>query len=230
MELGWSAPGIVCEDADIDSILEMIYFMRFSNSGQMCDWLKRLIVHESRYDELVEKLSERLLSKQLGNALDETVDIGPLVSTHQKQSLDIQYNDAIEKWAIVQAELSIPTGLDGAYYAPKILTHITTDMKVWKEEVFGPILPIVSFHTIEEAIEMANDTVYWLGAYVFTENKETFISVARQIQSGMVQMNNINYCIPSDPFGWYKSSGIGREHGKWWFHEFTHTKVISTPK
>lgn len=230
MELGWSAPGIVCEDADIDSIVETIYFMRFSNSGQMCDWLKRLIVHASRYDELLEKLSERLLSKQLGNALDESVDIGPVVSEHQLHALEVQYADAIEKWAIVQAELSIPTGIDGAYYAPKILTHITTDMKVWKEEVFGPILPIVYFHTIDEAIEMANDTVYWLGAYVFTEDRDTFSCIARQIQSGMVQMNNVNYCIPSDPFGWYKSSGIGREHGKWWFYEFTHTKVISNPK
>lgn len=88
-------------------------------------------------------------------------------------------------------------------------------MKVWKEEVFAPILPVVTFSTIEEAITLANDTEYGLGAYVFTESVETFSQIAREIQSGMVQMNNVNYCIPSDPFGGYKSSGIGREHGKW---------------
>lgn len=96
MELGGSAPGIVCADADIDSVLETIYFMRFSNSGQMCDGLKRLIVHESRYDELVEKLSKRLLEKKIGNALDETVDIGPIVSEKQIESVQSQLQDALD--------------------------------------------------------------------------------------------------------------------------------------
>jgi acyl-CoA reductase-like NAD-dependent aldehyde dehydrogenase len=97
MELGGSAPGIICEDADIDSVLETVYFMRFSNSGQMCDGLKRLIVHESRYDELIEKMTEKLLSKKLGDALDETVDIGPLVSESQKHTLSTQLQDALEQ-------------------------------------------------------------------------------------------------------------------------------------
>ena len=97
MELGGSAPGVVCEDADIDSVLETIYYMRYSNSGQMCDGLKRLIVHTSRYDELVTKLSTKLLSKKLGNPLDPSTDIGPLVSENQFQSITEQYVDAIAK-------------------------------------------------------------------------------------------------------------------------------------
>lgn len=97
MELGGSAPGIVCEDADIDSIVETIYFMRFSNSGQMCDGLKRLIVHASRYDELMEKLGTRLLSKKLGHPLDESTDIGPLVSENQKLAISKQLEDALSK-------------------------------------------------------------------------------------------------------------------------------------
>ena len=103
-------------------------------------------------------------------------------------------------------------------------------MKVWKEEVFAPILPVVPFSNIEEAITLANDTEYGLGAYVFTESVEIFSHLAREIQSGMVQMNNVNYCIPSDPFGGYKASGIGREHGKWGFHELSNIKVTSRPK
>lgn len=103
-------------------------------------------------------------------------------------------------------------------------------MRVWREEVFGPILPIITFDTIEQAIELANDTEYGLGAYVFTESRETFIYLARHIESGMIQMNNVNYCIPSDPFGGYKSSGTGRENGKSGFYELCNTKVISMPK
>lgn len=103
-------------------------------------------------------------------------------------------------------------------------------MRVWREEVFGPILPIIAFDTIDEAIRLANDTEYGLGAYVFTENVELFRDIASRIESGMVQMNNLNYCIPESPFGGYKNSGIGREHGKWGFHEFCNVKVTSIPK
>lgn len=103
-------------------------------------------------------------------------------------------------------------------------------MLVWTEEVFAPILPITSYKTMEEAIALANDTPYGLGAYVFTENHDLFHAIAREIKSGMVQMNNVNYCIPSNPFGGYKASGIGREHGRWGFHEFVNVKVMSMSK
>ncbi len=104
MELGGSAPGIVTEDADIDSVIETIYFMRFSNSGQMCDGLKRLIVHESRYDEVIEKLTTKLLSKKIGDPMEETTDIGPLVSEHQLQAVDEQLQDAIALGATTLAK------------------------------------------------------------------------------------------------------------------------------
>ena len=111
MELGGSAPGIVCADADIDSVLDTIYFMRFSNSGQMCDGLKRLIVHTSRYDELVEKLSLKFMSKKIGNALDESTDIGPLVSLAQVTHFQSQYDDAISLGATILVSLPIPSDL-----------------------------------------------------------------------------------------------------------------------
>jgi succinate-semialdehyde dehydrogenase / glutarate-semialdehyde dehydrogenase len=230
MELGGSAPGIICQDADIDAIIETVYFLRYSNSGQMCDGLKRLIVHESRYDEVIRNLSRVLLSKKIWDASLETTDIGPVVSESQKRILEVQYKDAIDKWATLLAALTIPEWLNWAYISPVILGNITPDMSVWKEEIFGPILPIVTFSTVEEAIELANDTDYGLGAYIFTESRELFEKLAWEIQSGMVQMNNLNYCIPESPFGGYKKSGIGREHGKWGFHEFSQIKVMSIPK
>ena len=230
MELGGSAPGIVCEDADIDSIVDTIYFMRFSNSGQMCDGLKRLIVHASRYDELVEKLSAKLVSKKIWNALDETVDIGPLVSESQLWAIQAQIHDAIDKWAKVLAKNTPDSIIWWAYMRAYIIWNISFDMKIWCEEVFWPILPIVCYNSIDEAIRLANNTPYGLWAYVFTQDKDNFHHIASSIQSGMVQMNNVNYCIPSDPFGGYKASGIGREHGKWGFYEFCNVKVISEPK
>ena len=230
MELGGSAPGIVCADADIDAIVETIYFMRFSNSGQMCDGLKRLIVHASRYDELIEKLRTTLLSKKIGKALDESTDIWPLVSESQRAHLAEQYDDAVMLGADILIELPIPSDLKWAYFPPTVFGNITADMKIWKEETFGPLLPVVTFETIEEAITLANDTEYGLGAYVFTEDTELFSRIAREVESGMVQMNSVNYCIPADPFGGYKSSWIGREHGRWWYHELTNVKVVSRPK
>ncbi len=230
MELGGSAPGIICEDADIDSIIETIYFMRFSNSGQMCDGLKRLIVHESRYEELVDKLSRKLLSKKIWDALNEITDIGPLVSENQLHNISSQLQDALDKWATILAKNTPNSIYTWAYFPLYILWKIDKNMKIWKEEVFWPILPIVLYSSIEEAIELANDTSYGLGAYVFTQSREEFSYIARRIESGMVQMNNVNYCIPQDPFGGYKSSWIGREHGKWGFHELCNIKVISQPK
>ena len=103
-------------------------------------------------------------------------------------------------------------------------------MKIWNEEVFGPVLPIVTFKSDEEAIRLANDTKYGLGGYVFTEDKERFKKIALQIQSGMVQMNNTSYVCPPSPFGGTKLSGLGREHGKFGFQELSQVKLISLEK
>ena len=230
LELGWSAPGIILEDADIDSVIESIYFFRYSNSGQMCDGLKRLIVHESRYHEVVEKLTKVLESKKIWPATDESTDIGPLVSESQRKHLEEQYTDALASGARVLFDLGIPDGLEWAYFWPKLLGGITREMLVWREEVFGPILPIMTFRTLEEAIELANNTPYWLGAYVFTESEPLFRKVARELETSMVQMNTLNYCFPENPFGGRKSSGIGSEHGRWGYTEFTDKKVISILK
>lgn len=230
MELWWSAPGIVLPDANLDEVIETIYFLRYSNAGQMCDGLKRLIVHRDKYDEVVKKLIEVLNAKKIWVATDEKTDIGPLVSQNQLDALLLQYQDALVKWAKVLFRGNIDGHLKWSYFPPTLLTNITFDMKIWNEEVFWPLLPIVIYDTIEEAISLANDTIYWLWAYVFTEDKDVFNSIAAKIQSGMVQLNTLNYCIPANPFWGYKNSWIGREHGKWWFHEFCNIKVTSMYK
>lgn len=230
MELWWSAPWIIFEDSNIDEIIDTVYFLRYSNSWQMCDWLKRLIVHENKYDEVVEKLIKVLENKNIWNPLDQKTDIWPVVSDRQLGVLQEQFNDAIAKWAEIIYSWSIDEKLKWAYFYPTVLWNISFDMKVWKEEVFWPILPIVKFKSIEEAIELANDTKYWLWAYIFTQDKDLFKTVAKEIKSWMVQLNNLNYCIPQNPFGWYKNSWVWREHWKWWFAEFTNVKVTSMNK
>lgn len=229
LEMGGSAPGMVFDDAQVDEVLEYLYTVRFMNAGQVCDGLKRLIVHESKLNEVTEKLTKLLKTKRLGNATDAQTDIGPLVAGRQAVLLTEQVKDATERGATATVCSEIPVS-EGAYYPPTLLTDVTSDMRVWNEEVFGPVLPIVKFKDEAEAVELANDTQYGLGAYVFTSDKERFNRVAVQIKSGMVSQNSLSYVHPNNFFGGYKASGNGREHAKYGFDEVTQTKVIAGEK
>ena len=195
----------------------------------MCDALKRLLVHESVWDPMVEKLADRLRMVLVGNPLSETTHMGPLVAKRQVDLVVRQVEDALAKGALVVAGGKQPPLL-GAYYEPTILTNITPDMRVWQEEVFGPVLPVMRFKTEEEAVVLANATPYGLGAYVFGKDLARAQRVAHKLQSGMVSINGISYVRPQSPFGGYKRSGLGREHGRWGFEELTQTKVVAAPK
>lgn len=229
MELGGSAPGIVCEDADLSVAIPSIYSARFDNAGQACDALKRLLVHESVWDPVVEMLVGRLEMVRLGDPLSEGTTMGPLVSKQQVDLLERQVADAVERGAIVIKGGKHPA-LPGAYYEPTLLSNITSDMRVWKEEVFGPVLPLVRFSTEEEAIALANDTEYGLGGYIYTRGMARAERMASRLETGMVSVNGVNYTRPMNPFGGYKHSGIGREHGAWGFADVTQTKVVARRK
>jgi succinate-semialdehyde dehydrogenase/glutarate-semialdehyde dehydrogenase len=224
MELGGSAPGIVCEDADINCVIDGIFKKKFSNSGQLCHALKRLIVHENVFGEVVNKLKSIAEKQNIGEPLDRNTTIGPLVNEKQINTLLEQFNDAKSKGANI---ICGGKQLKGNYFEPTILTNITKDMKVWEEEVFGPILPIVTFKTIEEAIELANDTIYGLGGYVFTTNRENFEKISRELKTGMVALNNLAYSAPYNPFGGVKKSGLGRTRGKWGLRGLCNIKVVT---
>src|SRR5579859_70309 len=166
LELGGSAPGIVFEDANLPEALESIFFNRYLNSGQSCDGLKRLIVHRKYFDAVVQGLAKIITTKKIGNPQDQTTEIGPLVAERQLIALEAQVADAVKKGAKIVIGGKRPRGLLGAYYEPTLLTNVTFDMRVWKEEVFGPVLPIVPFDTEEEAIALGNDSNYGLGGYI----------------------------------------------------------------
>lgn len=227
LELGGSAAAIVCEDADVDLVVESIYYNRFVNSGQTCDGLKRLIVHRNLYDEIIHKLKDLLATKKMGNAEDPATDIGPLVAQRQVNNVCSQVADAVDRGATVERCMEQNAQVVGAYYPPTIVTNITPDMRIWKEEVFGPVLPVICFDTVEEAIALANDTVYGLGGYVYTQDKKLALHISRQLKTGNVTINGADYVIAEDPFGGCKSSGIGREHGKHGLRELCTVKLIA---
>lgn len=231
VELGGSAPGIVFEDADLDIATENVCFNRLLNQGQCCDGLKRVVVHENIADGLINRLKVQFENKKIGNAEDRLSEIGPLVAKRQLDLLVAQVENAIQCGAeVVTGGKSLEKELGGSFYQPTILKNVTPDMRIWKEEVFGPVLPIMTFATEEEAIKLANDTVYGLGSYIYTQNKDTVEKVSGAIQSGMVSVNGTNYIMPFNPFGGYKDSGFGREHGKYGFHELTQIKIVSRNK
>ncbi len=231
MELGGSAPGIVFPSKDVKLVAESIASQRLLNTGQCCDGLKRLIVHRSISDVLVAELATIFSGKKIGNAELVTTEIGPLVSKKQLALIEEQVADASTQGATsITGGVSISASLGGAYYPPTILTNVTSAMRVMKEEVFGPVLPIMVFDTDDEAIELANATPYGLGGYIWGDDIDRCHAAALKIQTGMVGINGVSYIQPFNPFGGYKKSGFGRQHGHFGFEEMTQIKVISEPK
>jgi len=232
MEMGGNSAGIVFADADIDAAVESIYFSRFWCTGQVCNAVKRLFVEKPIFDEFVNKLVEKIRSVTTGNPMDDK-DLGPLVAAKQLKMLEDQVQDALSKGATVKVGGKRPEEeelKDGNYYLPTILTDVTLDMKVMTDEVFGPVLPAFAFETDEEALELANNTMYGLANEVYTKNEKRAETFVRKLQSGVVAVNTFDYFKASCPFGGYKKSGIGREYGKIGMQEFAQVKMTAVNK
>lgn len=227
LELGGSSPGIVFADADLGAALAHIFEARFSNSGQFCSNIKRLIVHQDVFDDVVARLTGRAEGAALGDPLDPETVLGPLVAERQVVALEVQVADALDKGATLHCGGVRPSKLNGAFYAPTILTDITPEMAVWREEVFGPVLPVVAFDTYEEALRLANDTKYGLTGYVYTRDRALAERALREIRAGCVSANGASFMHPQNPFGGHKHSGLGRERGRWGLRAACQTKVIA---
>ena len=228
LEMGGSNPAIVFEDADVHEIVDKLYAKRFGNCGQTCDALKRLLVHKSLFKQIVGKLKKMAESRIVGDPEDPKTQMGPLVSKRQLDLLESQVEDAIKKGAKIITGGNRPKNLKGAYYLPTILARVKKNMRVWKEEVFGPVLVVVPFDSEKEAIELANDTSYGLGAQIHTQNKERAARLAGKIDAGTIDINSANHWLACTPFGGYKDSGMGREHGAVGFRELCQIKVIAS--
>jgi len=230
MEMGGSNPAIIFDDADIDTLLSTVLFKRFSFCGQTCDAVKRVIIHESRYEEFVKRFSKKILELTVGRPEDESTQLGPLVSKKQLDLLLSQVDDARAKGATIIIGGVAPENLKGAYLLPTLIGNVTTSMRVWHEEVFGPVLSIVSYKTEEEAVTLANDTEYGLGALLFTKDLSRIERLSKTLQAGNIDVNGCGHFKPYVPFGGYKSSGMGREHGVAGFRELCQIKTVSIKK
>ncbi len=220
LEMGGSSPGIIFESVDVNTVCPIVAAERFGNCGQVCCALKRLFVHKSLLDEVTTKIVSSL----------KNMPMGPLAAKRQLDLLEEQVADAIAKGAKVLIGAKRPEGFVGAYYEPTVLINVTKDMRVYTEEVFGPVLPIIAFETEEEAIELANDTPYGLSAFIYTNDKEQASRVAKAIVTGNVSINGANYFTKNAPFGGHKESGMGSIDGKYGFRHVTKMKTVSELK
>jgi len=232
LEMGGSSPGIVFADADLDNAIENLYWARFLNAGQVCTAVKRLLVERKIFDKFVALFKERVEKIKVGNPLDES-DMGPLVNKKQLDLLVEQVEDAKSKGVkiVCGGNKIVKTGLEnGNYFEPTLMTGVTPEMRVFSEEIFGPVLPIIPFDSEEEVIKLANQTEYGLSAEVYTTDLEKAERVGKQIECGVVGINTDNYFKPECPFGGYKKSGVGREYGRVGMQEFAQIKVLAVQK
>ncbi len=228
LELGGSNPAIIFNDADIDGIIDKIYFERFFNNGQYCDAIKRVIIHEDKIDEFVEKMLFCIGKKKIGDPNDNFSELGPLINDIFFKKICEQYKDAINNGAIEHknnTDYSNPL-----FFQPTLLSNVNEQMKVWNEEVFGPILPIITFKSDDEAVRLANSVKFDLGANIFTNDKNTALNIASKLNAGTIEINNTNHWNPSIPFGGLKYSGNSKEYGNIGFQEFCFSKVVCIPK
>ena len=228
LEMGGSNPAIIFEDVNINEIIDKLYVKRFGNCGQTCDALKRLLVHKSLFNEVVEKLKVMAEAKIVGNPEKPETQMGPLVAKRQLDLLEAQVEDAVKKGAKIITGGRRPKDLKGAYYLPTILIDVKKNMRVWNEEVFGPVLVVVPFKNEEEAIKLANDTSYGLGAQVYTKDRKRALRLSTKIEAGTIDINLASHWLACNPFGGYKESGMGREHGAYGFRELCQIKVVAS--
>ena len=226
LELGGSDPYVILEDADIEDAAEICVNSRLTNSGQSCIAAKRFIVVESRYDEFLEEVKKRMEQKTIGDPFDEKTDIGPMARKDLRDSLHKQVQKSISAGANCIVGGEIPD-LDGAYYPATLLTEVTEGMPAYHEELFGPVASIIGVKTEQEAIEVANDTNYGLGAAVFSQDTDRAEKIAAEkLEAGCCFVNEFVKSDPRLPFGGIKESGFGRELSHVGIKEFVNIKTV----
>ena len=212
MELGGNAPFIVFEDADFETALNLAIGLKFGNTGQICVAANRIFVHKNIYDKFLAAYIKRASELKLGFSLDDTVDMGPLVTRKDRDRMFDLVEDAVSKGAKLEYGGKIPDGFPegGNWIEPTVLSGMTPDMRVFREETFGPIAPFMSFETDDEVLELANDTEFGLASYIFTNNHNRIHRFSEELEFGEVQVNGVKYAIYL-PHGGIKNSGIGHD-------------------
>jgi succinate-semialdehyde dehydrogenase/glutarate-semialdehyde dehydrogenase len=226
MELGGNAPFLVFADADLDAALDGAMVAKMRNGGEACTAANRFYVEQSIAAEFGRRLAERMAALRVGPGVEEDTQVGPLVNEDTVAKVDGLVKDAVQAGATAVTGGERPGG-PGYYYPPTVLTGVAPDAAILREEIFGPVAPIVTFRSEAEAVELANDTEYGLVAYVFTGDLARGLRVSEAIEAGMVGVNRGLVSDPAAPFGGVKQSGVGREGGHEGLLEYLESKYIA---
>ena len=226
MELGGNAPFVVFDDADVDAAVDGAMLAKMRNGGEACTAANRLYVAAPLLEEFTDKFVKRMGDMNLGNGLDPSAKLGPLINPNQLATVQELVDDAVEKGATVAVGGQAPGG-PGNFYPATVLVDVPADARILKEEVFGPVAPIVGFDTEEQGVAAANDTEYGLAAYIFTASLDRALRVAEALEAGMVGVNRGVISDPAAPFGGVKESGFGREGGYEGIEEYLDIKYIA---
>ncbi|MGE5700959.1 MAG: NAD-dependent succinate-semialdehyde dehydrogenase [Clostridia bacterium] len=230
MELGGHAPFLVFEDADLEKAAEGAIASKFRNAGQTCVCTNRIYVQKSVADKFAAILAEKMKQLVVGNGLEAGTNIGPMIDAGAMDKAQEHVEDAVEKGATILcggSRLVEGAYASGNFFAPTVLLGATHEMKISYEETFGPVAPVFTFETEEEAIQRANDTVYGLASYIFTRDGSRMFRVAEKLEYGIVGINDALPTVAQAPFGGIKESGVGREGGKYGIEDYLEYKFLS---
>lgn len=228
LELGGKSPTVVLEDADFEDVIPKTLMIGYSNSGQACHAGTRLIVPETKLKDVEKLLVQSIAKMKVGNPMEEDAIIGPMINKKQFETVQNYIQSGIEEGAkLLVGGLGRPEEFDKGYFVkPTVFTNVRRDMKIVREEIFGPVISVLTYKTLEEAIEISNDTPYGLAAYVFSADQKIAVDVAKRIQSGRVLVNIPVSTDLKAPFGGMKQSGIGRVGGHYSIDGYLETKAI----
>jgi aldehyde dehydrogenase (NAD+) len=229
LELGGKSPNILLDDADLDIAIPGSAWAMYLHQGQICHAGTRLFAPASLYDEVIARLVEAVENMTVGPATDFSSDQGPLINRSQFETVDRYVQLGVEEGAklLTGGHRVEGDGLDGGYfYAPTIFGEVDNSMRIAQEEIFGPVLCVIRYESVDDAVRLANDSIYGLGGAVWSRDIPRALAVARRMRTGTVWINDYHLVSPAAPFGGYKQSGIGREHGVWGLSEYLQTKYI----
>jgi acyl-CoA reductase-like NAD-dependent aldehyde dehydrogenase len=229
LELGGSDPAIVCDDADLDQAARMVAIGRFFNAGQACLAIKRVYVFDSVADEFIDKIAARAKRLKLGVGTDPSAQMGPLHTEKQRAEIEAQLADAVERGGNVVAGGQRPPGEQfshGYFFEPTVIVDVPAEARVWTEEVFGPLLPIMRVKNLDEALGKANATEFGLGSSIFTRSMSNAQRAIDELEAGYTWVNAVQIAHDELPFGGTKHSGYGKEHGTEVLDYYTEQKSV----
>lgn len=227
LELGGNAPILIFPDVDLETVAQQSIAWKYRNCGQVCVSPQRFFVHSQIVEEFTDYVTKFANELRVGNGLDEATDVGPLINAKQRDRVETLVGKAVQAGAEVLAGGGRPSHLDAGYfYQPTILASVNEQMNIYHEEIFGPVLPILPFDDVDEAIQRANATEYGLTAFVQTKDLNTALTVSERLEYGMVCINDWLPATPEAPFGGVKQSGFGRECGLEGLEDYMETKTV----